>query len=310
MNKKKNGSFIIWVICLFLLISVIITFRLSNIYEDNKSLILNKRKFAAEQEIYSYALYYIAEHKNNIQNSIYYNKVESLPYSGFKPKDILSDGIYIQYITINDDKFNLDIRKETDDSKYSGYFNINSLPSVFEVKEKIIDNTIDQKYKNYVEDVINKIFSQTELKYKDDVDSIIKIDGGDYIFVFDDDLKIFKDETLVEEIENYDKIAIISSNQISNIKFITTGKINFSRLFIINNGDIYLDDISFNGCIFIKNGNIYANNISGEGRIMIDGNSYGMDGIGKVNDNNFKIKNKYLAMFDSIINLRIKNFKR
>lgn len=314
MNRKYNGSIIIWVICIFLSITAVVSFMVKNSYEDNSSLAYEYEDFETEQELYSFVLHFLEENKDNIRYYIYKNNfTKNHDHKGELEwtKNNQNNNINIRDININDDEISFYAFKDEKNKTRSMYFSVSILNEIFKYDKCFIDNSSDNKFQNAKNEIINKTISNPKINFNDDIKVNLVLDGGDYEFLFDQNyMQVIHEGEVIHKYDKYKyrKLAIIGKEN-TNILLHANRKVFSDELFIINQGNVTIKNLFFRGMVIVKNGNLYTENVSGEGRFFIDGLLIS-DDLESGDLIKFKINNKFGMMFDSMFDYKLKLIKR
>ena len=318
MNKKYNGSVLIWFICFLMLISSIVMIKLEDVYRKNQILELEVKGFQVEQDMYSTMLYFFENYKDRMVEdafkNIHWDTLTNLNMNRYYPNNFINEKVSFESMIALDSFVNFNMFYKSESTSINSIyenFTVDTANKILSTcKDKIIDNTSDNIFQNEKNRLINQALENLEPLYDEQFMTIIELEPGDnYITIENLQIIVKNGDREVLKTPFTVTTYITGPDPNTNIYFELPDGFGFDRLYIFNNGNIQSDSLKFSGFISIKSGNLFINEIKGSGRIIIDGYLQAINR-DKVNMGEFKIANKFALINRVFADPRIINYKR
>lgn len=315
MNKKYNGSVLIWFICFLMLISSIVMIKLEDVYRKNQTLEIEVKGFQIEQDIYSTMLYVFEKYKGRMVEDAFKNtnwqELTKLDTGRYSPNNLISENISFESMIALDSLLNFNMNYIAENTLTGANFTVDTVNKILSTcKDEVIDNTSDNIFQNEKNKLINQALENLEPLYDEQFMTIIELEPGDnYITIENLQIIVKNGDREVLKTPFTVTTYITGPDPNTNIYFELPDGFGFDRLYIFNNGNIQSDSLKFSGFICIKSGNLFINEIKGSGRIIIDGYLQAINR-DKVNMGEFKIANKFALINRVFADPRIINYKR
>ena len=315
MNKKYNGSVLIWFICFLMLISSIVMIKLEDVYRKNQILELEVKGFQVEQDMYSTMLYFFENYKDRMLEDVFknYNSqgLTNLDTDKYSPNKFINEKVTFESMIALDSLLNINMNYRAENTLTGANFTVDTVNKILSTcKDEVIDNTSDNIFQNEKNRLINQALENLEPLYDEQFMTIIELEPGDnYITIENLQIIVKNGDREVLKTPFTVTTYITGPDPNTNIYFELPDGFGFDRLYIFNNGNIQSDSLKFSGFISIKSGNLFINEIKGSGRIIIDGYLQAINR-DKVNMGEFKIANKFALINRVFADPRIINYKR
>ena len=315
MNKKYNGSVLIWFICFLMLISSIVMIKLEDVYRKNQILELEVKGFQVEQDMYSTMLYFFENYKDRMLEDVFknYNSqgLTNLDTDKYSPNKFINEKVTFESMIALDSLLNINMNYRAENTLTGANFTVDTVNKILSTcKDEVIDNTSDNIFQNEKNRLINQALENLEPLYDEQFMTIIELEPGDnYITIENLQIIVKNGDREVLKTPFTVTTYITGPDPNTNIYFELPDGFGFDRLYIFNNGNIQSDSLDFSGFICIKSGNLFINEIKGSGRIIIDGYLQAINR-DKVNMGEFKIANKFALINRVFADPRIINYKR
>lgn len=315
MNKKYNGSVLIWFICFLMLISSIVMIKLEDVYRKNQILELEVKGFQVEQDMYSTMLYFFENYKDRMLEDVFknYNSqgLTNLDTDKYSHNKFINEKVTFESMIALDSLLNINMNYRAENTLTGANFTVDTVNKILSTcKDEVIDNTSDNIFQNEKNRLINQALENLEPLYDEQFMTIIELEPGDnYITIENLQIIVKNGDREVLKTPFTVTTYITGPDPNTNIYFELPDGFGFDRLYIFNNGNIQSDSLKFSGFISIKSGNLFINEIKGSGRIIIDGYLQAINR-DKVNMGEFKIANKFALINRVFADPRIINYKR